>query len=61
MIAWYGWLLIGVVAGMVIMFFMVRGQIGDDYKISKPKVKGRGNSLRVRLLKNRNKDENKEC
>lgn len=38
---------IGVIIGMVLMFQMVKGRLGDDYEINKPKVRGHGNALDV--------------
>lgn len=38
---------IGVIIGMVLMFQMVKGRIGDEYEINKPKVRGKGNALDV--------------
>lgn len=38
---------IGVSAGMVLMFYMRKSEVGDDYQIIKPKVRGKGNELKV--------------
>ena len=37
--AWYGWLLTGIVAGMVGMYFMMSPKIGDEIHMRKAKNK----------------------
>lgn len=42
-----GLLAIGCICGMTFMWFLVKPALGDDYKINRPKVKGRNNMLDV--------------
>lgn len=51
-------ILLGIIAGMVIMFLLVRSSIGDDYTLKKPKVKGQNNLLKI--FTNIKKDESKK-
>jgi hypothetical protein len=37
----------GIIIGMTLMWFLTKNEIGDDYKINKPKVKGENNSMKI--------------
>ena len=40
-------LFVGIVLGMVIMWFLMRGELGDEYDIKKSKVRGRDNTQQI--------------
>ena len=40
-------LAVGIIIGMMVMYYLLRSKLGDDYDIYKPKQRGNSNSMEI--------------